>query len=763
MTDAGTGEPLPAATILLEGSYRGTITNPEGHFSIITDELPVVLTIRYIGFETETVEVDEATDFPVPVSLSPSVTEMDEIVVTDRDPGLTIMERVIERKKIWRAELENYQVEAHTRQVLENDTSIVSISESRSIAYWDAQRGHREVQLSARQTSNLTEEQNFAGVSYLPNFYDDDIEIAGYRMVGITHPDALSFYHFRLLETLQMDGKPVYKIEVTPRRIRQPVFEGIAYVLGRDYALLEVDLKPNEIVSFPPPVQDFDLSYRQQFSNYGRDFWLPVDMRAEGVVRIGMVGLQFPSMKFRQVSRLSGYEVNTAIPDSVYEGNEVLVKADSSQAEIQFRQIEQVPLTSEERRAYETIDSTQTLEEAFKPEGFLARMAERDERDGREGFLGDVGRVLPDGLGIRGRFNRTDGFHLGLKYERRFHSAGLTVRGFSGYSFYSGDWDYGGEAEQRLFEAGRSRFSFMAGYKTVTDTRFPSLLYTKGMNSITTLLGSEDYFDYFRNESLYGGLKIEDVLPGAYAELTARHELHRSFDRDDVYDYSLFGWHKTRRENRGIEEGTLNSFRMKLGYGTSSYDYGISGRRAFQISGEWSDGAFGSDFDFLNAAMSLDWNFRTFYPRRLFANTLDLHLSAGKAFGDLPLQRFGAVDGSLFRFTPFGSLKTRQGIPYEGSRYWLATAEHNFRTLPFEFLGLKALADRGWGIILFGGAGYADADGKYPDSDRLMTSDGVHTEIGASLNSIFGIFRLDFAKRLDEPGTYFGFSVPRYF
>jgi hypothetical protein len=47
------------------------------------------------------------------------------------------------------------------------------------------------VQISTTQTSNIAEGQNFAGVSYLPNFYDDDIMIAGYRMVGITHPDAL--------------------------------------------------------------------------------------------------------------------------------------------------------------------------------------------------------------------------------------------------------------------------------------------------------------------------------------------------------------------------------------------------------------------------------------------------------------------------------------------------------------------------------------------------------------------------------------------
>jgi hypothetical protein len=134
-----------------------------------------------------------------------------------------------------------------------------------------------------------------------------------------------------------MDGKPVYRIEVLPKRGLQPLFEGEAWVLGRDYALLEVDLKPNRVVHFPPPIQDFNLAYRQQFSNYGGDFWLPVDMRIEGLIRIGLVGLRFPPIIFRQTSRLSDYQLNPSIPDSVYRENNQIIRADSLMAESQIR------------------------------------------------------------------------------------------------------------------------------------------------------------------------------------------------------------------------------------------------------------------------------------------------------------------------------------------------------------------------------------------------------------------------------------------
>lgn len=760
--DAATKERLPSATVLVEGTYKGTITNADGHFNLSVDSVPVHLKIRYIGYQSATIEITKNTSFPVNVGLNPSLTELDEIVVTDRDPGLTIMEKVIERKKLWRENLETYRAEAYTRQILSNDTSIVSISESSSRIFWDDEKGHREIQISRKQTSNISEDQNFAGVNYQPNFYDDNVDIAGYDVVGITHPDALKYYHFELEDTQQMDGKPVYKIGVTPRRERQPTFIGTAWVLGRDYALIEVELKPNDVVNFPPPVQEFNLSYQQQFSNYGGEFWLPVDMRVNGTVRVGMVGLRFPPFIFSQTSRVSDYQVNVSLPDSIYQDDELFIRADSTFIPKSDQKIEAIPLTQEESMAYDTIDSTRTFEEAFKPEGFLARMVEmEDDSSDDSGFLNSLTNWLPEGLGVQGRFNRMDGYHLGLKYENSFNDIGFIVRGFGGYSFNSDLWDYGISVDQELFDAGKSTFMMNAGYEMATDTRYKSYLYSSMLNTVQTLLGAEDYFDYFRNEKIYTGVTVENVFQETDITLAANREIHNSFEENSEFDYSLFGWHDTRRINPQIQDGTLQSVSATVSYNKTSTDFGFAGKNQVILSAEHSSEALGSDFDFTRISAQVDLHIETFYRRRLFANTLDLSFTAGMSSGDLPPQRLGAVDVAMSRFTPFRVIKTRQSVPYVGSRYWSAHGEHNFRTIPFELLGLNYFVEKGWGIILFGGAGYADAKDEEPYN--LLVSDGVHTEIGTSLNSVFGIVRLDFAKRLDAPGFFIGFSVPRYF
>jgi hypothetical protein len=168
--DKETRESLPSATIQIEGTYTGTISNPAGDFSIQADKLPVWLHVRYIGYQTANLQISHESSFPVIIEMERSLTELGEIVVTDRDPGLSIMERVIARKQIWRNNLQNYRVDAFTRQVLSSDTSIVSISESNSLLYWDKNSGYREIQLNRKQTLNLTADQNYRVYDICPTF-----------------------------------------------------------------------------------------------------------------------------------------------------------------------------------------------------------------------------------------------------------------------------------------------------------------------------------------------------------------------------------------------------------------------------------------------------------------------------------------------------------------------------------------------------------------------------------------------------------------
>jgi hypothetical protein len=285
------------------------------------------------------------------------------------------------------------------------------------------------------------------------------------------------------------------------------------------------------------------------------------------------------------------------------------------------------------------------------------------------------------------------------------------------------------------------------------------------MNGFQAVLGGVDYFDYYRQERYRGGVEVRRLLPRTDVSLSFNSGRDQSIKtgENDVYNYSLFGWHDNRRPNPAVANGQINTLQLNVDFNRQNRNFGVSGSRQLRLSAERSSSALGSDATFTKMSMDANWNMETFFKRRVFTNTLDIQASAGVLMGDKIPQKLGIVDGSLSGFTPFGTLKTRRNRPYTGSSYWSVAAEHNFRTSPFELIGFKALVDRGWGVIIFGGAGYTGMDNNTEMNFTGLTTDGVHSEAGISLNSIFGILRIDFAKRLDAPGNFIGISVPRYF
>ena len=80
----GNGNPLAGASISLDGTDFGTATASDGTYDFevnITDGLGT-LTVRYIGYSKQTVEVNLAGDVTQNFSLKEDALQMDQVVVT---------------------------------------------------------------------------------------------------------------------------------------------------------------------------------------------------------------------------------------------------------------------------------------------------------------------------------------------------------------------------------------------------------------------------------------------------------------------------------------------------------------------------------------------------------------------------------------------------------------------------------------------------------------------------------------------------------
>lgn len=316
--DADTGEVLPVAHIRVAGTLSGTISNEKGEYILELEELPADIIISYIGYKSEKLTITGNSPDEQNVSLSPSPIILKTVVVSGEDKAVRIMREVIRRKQEWRKTLETFKADAYTRVVLENDKTIVIINESISDIFWDIKQGTREVIKSKRQTKNIKVKHNFASARITPNLYDDDINIFGFDVIGPTHPDALKHYNFKIVERQMLDDKTVYVISINPKSKLQPALVGTISILDEEFAMIDLDLKPSRAIMFPVPLNKFSFAVKQKFSNFDREYWFPVDVHVKGEIKIKLPGLEFPTIKYSQLTRLADYEVNVALPDSLY-------------------------------------------------------------------------------------------------------------------------------------------------------------------------------------------------------------------------------------------------------------------------------------------------------------------------------------------------------------------------------------------------------------------------------------------------------------
>jgi iron complex outermembrane receptor protein len=89
ITDGQTQEPLVGVSVRLAGSTTGTVTDAKGYFNLPHQETTATLEVRYIGYETMTLNWREGQNLQV--NLKPDYLNLNEITVVGYDANQTLL------------------------------------------------------------------------------------------------------------------------------------------------------------------------------------------------------------------------------------------------------------------------------------------------------------------------------------------------------------------------------------------------------------------------------------------------------------------------------------------------------------------------------------------------------------------------------------------------------------------------------------------------------------------------------------------------
>ncbi len=747
--DKATGTPLGYASIRIYGTTNGTATNYDGQFLIKLNEGTYKLIFSYVGYKTDTLTIDVRKNQGIKVKLQPEAIKLGEVIVNaSEDQAYRIIREAIKRKKENRKGLIDFKYNAYSKTILKSGGDVAAIEETFVKGYNNVNKWEKEFILSTHKTENqrkVHRSMNFKiSNSYYINFSTDTLTLLMNKVYMPLADNAFDYYDYKLLSVSGSNGNEIYKIEVIPRSKIQPLLQGEITIDKSDYALISADLQTNEGVRFPF-INNFSVKFVQQLGKYN-GYWLPNYVETDASFTFSFQGLiALDKMQFNEVSSITGYKINIPIPDSVknaVESNYGGYTADTTGkgykpidlTRKEINALRSIPLTEKEKKAYAYLDSTKTLEKIIKVKGALAGLIPEigAQKDTTSGFLSKSLSFLTKYITFGN--NRIIGILIGPHYNGSV--AGKLIMDLSGgYSFQRKKLEGDLKLNYLLNNSVINKIEAQIFYKTKNWQSFSP--YNELMNGIAVTAGFDDQFNYYLS---YGfSLGITKYFGRNFStEFNFTSEKENSL-KENKYE-SIFRINRIPRINPGIIEGTDRKLSLQISLGKNPMEIQFIPENGLTAQFEFSNPAFGSDFNYKSFSFTGEINTKTFYKELFIAPYLEVILNAGIIKGDYGPQHLFSPGTALGFFSPVQVFKDLNPYKFAGSEMVALHIEHNWRSVPFQALGLKFISDLYLDFITGASVLKTWNKSSYKISDSMNRP---YWEIYTGISRILGLFRVD--------------------
>ncbi|MCD6011289.1 MAG: carboxypeptidase-like regulatory protein [Flavipsychrobacter sp.] len=308
--DAGTGEGLPFATIVFQGSTAGTVADLDGNFIFKLDKLPSdTLVVKAIGY-TQAIRVLRKSrhDYNYIIELERSNTSLKEFVFeAGEDPAVVLVKQIIAHKPQNNPDrTENYKYEAYNRleadlqrltrsqfkkiPILKNYTFVFdnldTVSEAKpylplylteTISDYYFQRNPKKDReyIKASMVKGVNNENvvKYLGTLHQNvNVYKDFVPVFDKKFVSPISDNGLFYYKYKIKDTQVVYGHNVILVQFKPRRAEENCFNGDFWVVDSIYAIQRISMDVSQLAN----INWVDrISLYQEFAPVD-SFWFPV-------------------------------------------------------------------------------------------------------------------------------------------------------------------------------------------------------------------------------------------------------------------------------------------------------------------------------------------------------------------------------------------------------------------------------------------------------------------------------------------------------
>jgi hypothetical protein len=265
-------------------------------------------------------------------------------------------------------------------------------------------------------------------------------------------------------------------------------------------------------------------------------------------------------------------------------------------------------------------------------------------------------------------------------------------------------------------------------------TPYPDIL-----NSISVLMGFNDQFNYY----LATGYNLGIGRNFGKSFFTKLSFISEKQDSLPVHKYqSIFGSNRSVRENPNIIEGKDNRLSLFAELGKNPMELQPFPQSGLIAQLDFSAPAFNSDFNYQRYRAIGMIKTKTFYKELFVAPYLQFTIDAGLITGTYGPQHIFTPNTALAFYSPPGVFKGLKPYEFLGTEMIAMHLEHNWRTVPFQAVGLDFITDLHIDLIT-GISGLR----MWNNSEYLKeySMDYPYWEAYLGISRIFAFLRLDFA------------------
>lgn len=545
------GTPIRGATITLKGSSQGTTSNENGKYEIKTSKTDTyTLTVYNLGYQTisKTVAID-TFPYTLDFALEPTIEVIEEVIIGNRgNPADRIIREAIAHKKINSQKYDRYQVDFYSKGVLKvidlpkkimgrdldsdeelmdelmldsTRSGIVYLSETMSEVFFERPYNFKET-IKASKVSGNDRGYSFntaMGANF--DFYSNYVPILG-QVISPLADRAFTYYRYSLEQSFESGDHLIFKINVEPIRISEPVAYGSIYIIDDTWEVYAVDLSVKG-TSVNEPLIDSVRIQQQYIYQASERTWLKQSQHIHyGMsilgVRLGGFFVQvFNNYQFRQAFEKGTFgrtlvkveaESNTMSDDFWANNRPFVLQAEEKTNYMCKDSLQQV------RNSPAYLDSLDRVRNKFKPGQIITGYTYRSSRQKYE-----IGYDLLNNIN-KFSFNAVQGFTMAANLH-----ASKRSQNDLGRTAFSTDISYGFSDRKFRFSSALSHRFSTKEYRQLTlsggsdvEQFNNSKPISPFVNMIASLFFKENFIKLYQRD--YTRLAYSDVLfPGLSASI----------------------------------------------------------------------------------------------------------------------------------------------------------------------------------------------------------------------------------------------------